>query len=54
MNNPDPELKPFSWVKILKFLDADPGWGQFGSGIQDPGWKKVGSGIYVPDPQHWF
>jgi hypothetical protein len=30
----------------------DPGWKQFGSGIQDgnnldPGWKKVGSGIRI-------
>jgi hypothetical protein len=50
-------VKPFFWVKILKFLDADPGWKQFGSWIRDgknldPGWKKFGSGINIPDPQH--
>jgi hypothetical protein len=27
-------LKPFFWVKILKFLDADPGWKKFGSGME--------------------
>jgi hypothetical protein len=32
----------FLWVKIFKFFDADPGWRQFGSGmeksrIRDPG-----------------
>jgi hypothetical protein len=27
----------------------DPGWRQFGSGME-----KVGSGINIPDPQHWF
>ncbi len=39
------DLKPFFCffgVKILKFFDADPGWRQFGSGmeksrIRDPG-----------------
>jgi hypothetical protein len=30
----------FSWVKILKFFDADPGR------------EKFGSGINIPDPQH--
>jgi len=38
MNNPDhisESLKPFFWVKIFKFYDADPGWKKFGSGIQD-------------------
>jgi hypothetical protein len=43
---------------MLKFFDEDPGWRQFGSGMEtvrilDPGWKKVGSGINIPDPQHW-
>jgi hypothetical protein len=33
----------------------DPGWRQFGSGmetvrIRDPGWKKVGSGIRDKHP----
>jgi hypothetical protein len=34
------ELKQFLGIKILEFLDADPGW------------KKFGSGINIPDPQH--
>jgi hypothetical protein len=40
MNNTDHifySLETIFWVKILKFFDADPGWRQFGSGIQDPG-----------------
>jgi hypothetical protein len=35
MNNPDhfsERLETIFWVKILKFLDADPGWEKFGSG----------------------
>ncbi len=38
MNNPNhisKNLKIFVWVKILKFLDVDPGWKKFVSGIQD-------------------
>jgi hypothetical protein len=41
-------------VKILKFFDKDP---DPGSGIflnWDPGWKKFGSGINILDPQHWL
>jgi hypothetical protein len=34
--------------KILKFFDADPGWKEFGSGME-----KLGSGIKILDPQHW-
>ncbi len=45
-------LKPFFWVKIHKFFDADPGSGMETARIRDPGWKKVGSGINIPDPQH--
>jgi hypothetical protein len=44
MNNPDhisESLETIFWVKILKFLDTDPGW------------KKLGSGINIPVPQHW-
>jgi hypothetical protein len=26
--------KPFFWVKILKFYDADPGWKKSGSGME--------------------
>jgi hypothetical protein len=40
MNNPDhfsESLETIFWVKILKFLYADP--------IRDPGWKKLGSGL---------
>jgi hypothetical protein len=22
--------------------------------IRDPGWRQFGSGINIPDPQHWF
>jgi hypothetical protein len=38
MNNPDhisEKLKNNFLVKILTFLDADPGWKKFGSGIRD-------------------
>ncbi len=42
MNNPAhiswSSGKPFFWLKILKFFDADPGLKK-----SDPGWKKVGS-----------
>jgi hypothetical protein len=31
----------FFGVKILKFLDADPGSGMETVRIRDPGWKKV-------------
>jgi hypothetical protein len=34
------ELRNNFWVKILKFFDADPGW------------KEFGSGINIPDPHH--
>jgi hypothetical protein len=37
----------FFGVKILKFFDEDPG-----SGIRDPGWRQFGSGINIPDPPH--
>ncbi len=55
MNNPDHisrALKPFFWVKILKFFDVDPGSGLETVRIRDPGWKKVGSGINITDPHH--
>jgi hypothetical protein len=42
------------WVKILKFLNADPGSVIRDGNNLDPGWKKVGSGINIPDPQHWL
>jgi hypothetical protein len=48
MKNPDhisESLETIFWVKILKFFDADPGFG-----ILDG--KKFGSGINFPDPQH--
>jgi hypothetical protein len=44
MNNPDhisESLEKFFWVKILKFLEKDPGW------------EKFESGISILDPQHW-
>jgi hypothetical protein len=46
MNNLDhisESLKNNFWVKILKFLDTDPGWKKIH--IRDPGWKKFESGI---------
>ncbi len=58
--DPDPGLKTqiifqrawklFSWVKIFKFFDANPGWKKFGPEIWDPGWKKLGSGIRNKPP----
>jgi hypothetical protein len=38
----------FFGVKILKFLDEDPGSGMETVRIRDPGWKKVGSGTRDP------
>jgi hypothetical protein len=41
MNEPDhisESIETIFGVKILKFLDADPGW------------KKFGAGINIPDP----
>jgi hypothetical protein len=38
MNNPDhisESLETIFWVKIIKFLYADPGWKKYGSGIRD-------------------
>ncbi len=38
LNNPDhisESLKTISWVKMLNFFDADPGWKKFGSEIRD-------------------
>jgi hypothetical protein len=59
MNHPDhisERSKTISWVKILKFFDADSGWKKFGSGMEkisiwDPD-KHTGSAtllIPVPD-----
>jgi hypothetical protein len=45
MNNSDhisESEEKFSWGKILKFFDADPGR------------KKFGYGINIPDPQLWI
>jgi hypothetical protein len=42
--------KPFFWVKILKFFDADPGSGMETVRIRDPGWIIVGSGIRDKHP----
>jgi hypothetical protein len=32
----------------------DPGWRQFGSGIQDGKNSDPASGIIIPDPQHCY
>ncbi len=43
INNPDhisESVETMVWVKILKFLN------------EDPRWKKFVSGINIPDPQH--
>jgi hypothetical protein len=45
LNNPDhisESLKTIFWVKILKFLDPDPGSGIFLT--LDPRWKKSDPG----------
>jgi hypothetical protein len=41
-------LETIYWVKILKFIVADPGWKKF----EESGMEKFGSGINIPDPQH--
>jgi hypothetical protein len=44
--------KPFFWVKILKFFDADPGWEKVGSGIRD---KHPGSAtLQKPIASHFL
>jgi hypothetical protein len=53
MNNPDhisESLETIFWVKILKFLDADPSTGM--GKIRIPVWKNFGSGLNIPDTQH--
>jgi hypothetical protein len=41
-------LETIFWGKILKFFDADPGYGNlFYPGC---GKEKLGSGINIPDP----
>jgi hypothetical protein len=55
MNNPDhfsESLEIFFWVKLLKFLYADPGSAMEKIRIWDLGWKKFRSRINIPDPQH--
>ena len=32
----------------------DPGWRQFGSGMEKSPIRDPGSGINIPDPQHWI
>ena len=44
MNNPDhisESLKTIFWVKILKFFDADPGYGIFLTLDQGSGMEKI-------------
>jgi hypothetical protein len=50
MNNPDHIskcLQTIFWVKILKFFYAI----RIRQNL-DPGWQQFGSGINIPDPQH--
>jgi hypothetical protein len=54
LNNPhliSESSETMFWVKILKFIDLDPGSGME-IRIRDPGWNKLGSGLNIPDPQH--
>jgi hypothetical protein len=55
MNNPDHISESLeTWVKILKFLDAEPGFGMEKIRIRNGRNSDLGSGINIPDPQHWF
>jgi hypothetical protein len=43
-NNPDhfsESLETIFWVKICKYMDADPGSGMEKILIRAPGWKKL-------------
>jgi hypothetical protein len=60
MNNADHIsecLKTIFWLKILVFFDADPGWKEFGYGMEririrdGKNWDQ-GFGINIADPQH--
>jgi hypothetical protein len=53
MNNPDHisrSLETIFWVKILKFVDADPGSSIRDGKNLDPGWKFFLSGIRDKHP----
>jgi hypothetical protein len=45
----DPWIRDSGWVKSQ---DPDPGWKQFGSGMEKSRIRHPGSGINIPDPQH--
>jgi hypothetical protein len=48
MNNPyhiSESLETIFWVKIGRFFDADPGWKNFGSGMEE---------IWIQDPTSRF
>ncbi len=49
------ELRNHFFGKILKFIDADPGWKNLdpGSGMEKSRIRDPGPGIKIPDPQHW-
>jgi hypothetical protein len=52
-NNPDhfsESLEKIFWVKICKYMDADPGSGMEKILIRAPGWKKLQSGIRDKHP----
>jgi hypothetical protein len=56
MNIPDhvsDSLETISWIKILKFFDADPDQGSGIFLILDPGMEKIRvRDKNIPDPQH--
>ncbi len=57
LNNPEhisERVKPFFWIKKIKFFNADPESFDSGSGIWDGKNSHPWSGINIPDPQHWF
>jgi hypothetical protein len=52
MNNPDHFFESRAtifWFKILQFVDTDPGWKKFGSGMEK---IRIRDGKNS-DPQHW-
>jgi hypothetical protein len=46
------ELRNNFFEVILKSIDADADPGIFLTLDRDPGWENFGSGINIPDPKH--